>query len=208
VTAPTTAGLVLAAGEGRRFGGPKAPYVLDGERLVDRAVRLLREAGCDPVVVVLGAWVGDVPGADVVVNDDWPTGMGSSLRRGLDHLASADATENRASDVAPAGGVDRVLVTLVDLPGLTVEAAARIAATPSDDPREVLASATYDRVRGHPVLLGRTHWHGVATSAVGDRGARAYLAEHDVTLVEVGDVASGDDLDTLDTPPSPAPNTL
>jgi CTP:molybdopterin cytidylyltransferase MocA len=85
----TTAGLVLAAGEGRRFGGPKAPYVLDGERLVDRAVRVLREASCDPVVVVLGAWVGDVPDADVVLNDQWRSGMGSSLCRGLEHLGDA-----------------------------------------------------------------------------------------------------------------------
>ena len=38
----TTAGLVLAAGAGVRFGGPKAPVVVDGERLVDRAARLLR----------------------------------------------------------------------------------------------------------------------------------------------------------------------
>jgi len=204
MTPPTTAGLVLAAGEGRRFGGPKAPYVLDGERLVDRAVRLLRDAGCDPVVVVLGAWVGDVPGAVVVVNDDWPTGMGSSLRRGLDHLASGDADseeELATSDglvpdgVGQAVGVDRVLVTLVDLPGLTVEAVRRIAATASRDPGDVLACATYDGVRGHPVLLGRAHWHGVAASAVGDRGARAYLAEQAVTLVEVGDVATGDDVD-------------
>ena len=64
-----TAGLVLAAGEGRRFGGPKAPYVLDGVRLVDRAVALLRDAGCDPVLVVLGAWIDDVPDAVVVVNE-------------------------------------------------------------------------------------------------------------------------------------------
>ena len=196
-----TAGLVLAAGEGRRFGGPKAPYVLDGERLVDRAVRILRAAGCDPVLVVLGAWVGDVPGAVVVVNDDWPTGMGSSLRRGLDHLAS-DSLGAHGGDPTPA--VDRVLVTLVDLPGLTVEAVTQIAATPSDDPREVLASATYDGVRGHPVLLGRAHWPGVAASAVGDRGARTYLAERPVTLVEVGDVATGDDLDA----PPTSPNAL
>ena len=175
-----TAGLVLAAGEGRRFGGPKAPFVLDGERLVDRAVRVLREAGCEPVTVVLGAWVGDVPGADVVVNDDWPTGMGSSLRRGLEHLGP---------------DVDIALVTLVDLPGLTAEAVRRLVAAESADPRESLASATYDGVRGHPVLLGRAHWAGVTASATGDRGARAYLAEHEVQLVEVGDVATGDDLD-------------
>jgi nicotine blue oxidoreductase len=54
----TTAGLVLAAGEGKRFGGPKAPYVHNGERLVDRAVSVLANAGCNPVFVVLGAWLG------------------------------------------------------------------------------------------------------------------------------------------------------
>ncbi|HEY5135323.1 MAG TPA: NTP transferase domain-containing protein [Candidatus Nanopelagicales bacterium] len=191
---PITAGLVLAAGEGRRFGGPKAPVVVDGERLVDRAVRILREAGCDPVVVVLGAWVGDVPGAVLVVNEDWPTGMGSSLRCGLEHLASVDADDGRHAS-GPRRAVDVVLVTLVDLPGLTTEAVRRIAAAAGDDPREVLAAATYDGVRGHPVLLGRSHWSGVAMSAVGDRGARTYLAEHDVIPVEVADVAQGDDLD-------------
>lgn len=176
--APTaTAGLVLAAGEGRRFGGPKACYVLDGERLVDRAVRVLRAASCAPVVVVLGAWVGEVPGADVLVNADWANGMGSSLRRGLEHLGTVE-------------DVDRVVVTLVDLPGLTAEAVRRVTGSGA-----ALASATYDGVRGHPVLIGREHWAGVVASATGDQGARAYLAAHDVTLVEVGDVASGTDLD-------------
>jgi CTP:molybdopterin cytidylyltransferase MocA len=185
----TTAGLVLAAGEGRRFGGPKAPFVLDGERLVDRAVRLLREASCDPVVVVLGAWVGEVPDADVVLNEQWRSGMGSSLCRGLAHLEDA---------------ADRVIVTLVDLPGLTVEAVQRLAALEHEDPREALASATYDGVRGHPVLLGRAHWAGIAATATGDRGARVYLADHAVTLVEVADVATGDDLDHPPTSRAPS----
>jgi molybdenum cofactor cytidylyltransferase/nicotine blue oxidoreductase len=192
----TTAGLVLAAGEGRRFGGPKAPYVLDGERLVDRAVRLLRTASCDPVVVVLGAWVGDVPDADVVLNDQWRSGMGSSLCRGLEHLGDA------ADD--PGQAADRVVVTLVDLPGLTVEAVQRLTALEHEDPREALASATYDGVRGHPVLLGRAHWAGIAATATGDRGARVYLADHAVTLVEVADVATGDDLDHPPTSRAPS----
>ena len=70
------AGLVLAAGEGRRFGGPKALAVLDGERLVDRAVTLLARAGLTPVVVVSGAIELTVPGATVVPNPLWPSGMG------------------------------------------------------------------------------------------------------------------------------------
>jgi hypothetical protein len=78
------AGIVLAAGGGRRFGGPKAVAEVGGERLVDRACRVLREGGCAPVIAVLGAAV--VPGAgadDVVVNPEWADGMGSSLRAGL-----------------------------------------------------------------------------------------------------------------------------
>ena len=50
-----TAGVLLAAGEGRRFGGPKALVELDGELFVERGVRLLADGGCDEVVVVLGA---------------------------------------------------------------------------------------------------------------------------------------------------------
>ena len=173
-----SAGLVLAAGAGRRFGGPKAPYVLDGRRLVDRAVEVLASAGCDPVLVVLGAWVGDVPGALVVDNPDWDEGMGSSLRAGL---VAAQALD-----------VERLVVTLVDLPGLTVEAIQRVLAADGE-----LVSATYGGRRGHPVVLGRRHWQGVAETAHGDTGARSYLAKHEdeLALVEVGDLASGEDLD-------------
>lgn len=168
------AGLVLAAGAGHRFGRPKAPYVHGGERLVDRAVRVLREGGCEPVVVVLGAWVGAVPGADVVVNEDWTHGMGSSLRCGLRALSDQE----------------RAVLTLVDLPGLTSAAVQRVRAA-----GDALVQATYDGRRGHPVILGREHWDGVIELAAGDRGARDYLARHAVRLVEVGDVASGEDLD-------------
>jgi nicotine blue oxidoreductase len=175
VTAPL--GLVLAAGAGRRLGGPKAPLVVGGERLVDRAVRVLREGGCDPVLVVLGAWVGDVPDATVVINAEWASGLGSSLRAGL-----------RAAEGHPDS--DRALVTLVDLPGLTGAAVARVAAHPGD-----LVAASYAGRRGHPVALGRDHWAAIIRQATGDRGARDYLHTTDVALVEVGDVATGEDLD-------------
>jgi len=172
-----TAGLVLAAGEGKRFGGPKAPFVYEGERLVDRSVRVLREGGCDPIVVVLGAWVGEVPNAEIVVNGDWASGMGSSLQVGLAALPD---------------DVDAVLVTLVDLPGLTGEA---ISALTDGADVETLTAAQFGGKRANPVVLGRTHWTGVAESAVGDQGARAYLADRDVRLVPLDELANGDDLD-------------
>jgi CTP:molybdopterin cytidylyltransferase MocA len=176
----TTAGLVLAAGSGSRYGQPKAPVVLDGERLVDRAVRVLTEGGCDPVLVVLGAWVGEVDGADIVVNDAWPEGMGSSLREGLRTLTERS-------------GVEAVVVTLVDLPGLTAEAIRRVAATA---PEALVVQATYSGERGHPVRLSRELWAQAIDVAHGDEGARRLLrGREDVVLVEVGDVADGYDVD-------------
>lgn len=173
------AGIVLAAGEGRRFGSPKAPYVHDGERLVDRAVRICRESGCDPVFVVLGAWIDDVPGAVLVVNERWQEGMGSSLRAGL--TAALSEPE-----------IERVLITLVDLPGMTAQALQRVAASDS-----ALAQGCFDGQRGHPVLLGRPHWVGAIAMAQADRGARDYLRAHEgqIDFVEIADVASGTDLD-------------
>lgn len=174
------AGLVLAAGAGQRFGGPKAVAEIDGERLVDRAVRVLLDGGADPAYVVSGAVPLDVPRAVVVANPDWADGIGSSLRAGLQALPAE---------------VDAVVVVLVDQPGLTADAVARLVSS-ADGPSTV-ASATYDGVLGHPVTLGRDHWAEVARLAVGDTGARPFLAANPglVTLVECADVSSVDDVD-------------
>ena len=177
-------GLVLAAGAGRRFGGPKAGLDLDGERWVDRSARVLREGGADPVVVVVGAIALDVPGADSVVdNPAWTEGMGSSLRAGLGCPTLADCSA--------------VVVLLVDQPGVAAEAVRRLVAAHASGAG--LAIATYAGERGHPVLIGRMHWAGVIESAVGDRGARTYLAEHPHLVQQVPCDGMGDAAD-IDTP--------
>src|SRR3954454_17272575 len=112
------AGLVLAAGGGRRYGMPKALVEYEGGLWVERAVRTAA-AVCDPVLVVLGAravdvWRGaDLSGATVLANADWESGMASSLRTGLDGL--------RGWPTGGLGGqeIDAVLVQLVDMPGMT-----------------------------------------------------------------------------------------
>ena len=179
------AALVLAAGGGRRYGMPKALVEYEGSLLVERAVRTAR-AVCDPVLVVLGAQAVDVwrradlDGATVLANRDWETGMASSLRTGLDGLRGFPGT------------VDAALVTLVDMPGMTPAALQRMTAHAAPD---ALAVATYDGVRGHPVLLGREHWAGVAATATGDEGARRYLAAHAVAEVDCTGLADPVDLD-------------
>jgi molybdenum cofactor cytidylyltransferase/nicotine blue oxidoreductase len=185
VEAPVVGAVVLAAGAGRRYGMPKALVEYEGSLLVERAVRTAR-AVCDPVLVVLGAQAVDVwrradlDGATVLANKDWESGMASSLRTGLDGLRGWPGT------------VDAAVVLLVDMPGMTPAALQRLAAHAAPD---ALATATYDGVRGHPVLLGREHWAGVAETAAGDEGARRYLAAHDVTEVDCTGLADPTDLD-------------
>lgn len=177
-------GLLLAAGAGRRMGGPKALVRdPDGTSWLVRAVTALVDGGCDGVTVVLGAAADEaralVPhGTDVVVADDWDDGMGASLRAGLGALGRA---------------VDAALVSLVDLPDVGADVVARVLAAGAGP--GVLARAAYDGRPGHPVLLGRDHWDAIAASASGDRGARDYLAAHEVALVPCGDLATGRDVD-------------
>ena len=110
---------------------------------------------------------------------DWAEGMGASLRAGLEALGPAPTTMRCSSRwwTCPTS-------TPPSSPG----------ASPPRRTRR-LARAAYDGVPGHPVLLGRDHWAGVVASAAGDRGARDYLAAHDVDLVECGDLATGVDVD-------------
>ena len=173
------AGVILAAGAGRRMGGPKAVIEIEGVRLVDRAVENFKSAGIDTVFVVLGAWIGEVKGAEIIVNADWESGMASSLQSALRHV----------TEIAE---IDSVLISLVDLPGLTAQAIAEIAKTARD-----VVVATYKEVPGHPAKFARAHWAGIMASAHGNIGARDYLAgRNDIHHLRLDDLADGTDVDT------------
>ncbi|WP_067478105.1 nucleotidyltransferase family protein [Actinomadura hibisca] len=175
------AGLLLAAGEGSRLGRPKALVELHGERLVDRGVRTLREGGCSPVLVVAGAATVEVIGAVVVPNDDWRSGMGSSLRAGLAALPP---------------GCPAVVVALVDQPLVTPRAVGRLIEAYEAGAR--VAVATYGGRPRNPVLFAAEHFAAVAEAARGDVGAREFLRAHPdlVTPVPCDGVAAPDDIDT------------
>ena len=176
-------GLLLAAGGGRRFGGPKAPYVHHGERLVDRGVRLLREAGCQEVVVVLGAWVGEVADATVVVNSEWESGQASSLLKGLGSLPV---------------GAERVCVLLVDQIGMTSEVISRVIDSP-----EGMVAAGFGDLFSPPLAFTRDHFiplmtdlrQALSDGKRSDSGARHYFQEAGGLILQVDDLALLEDLD-------------
>ena len=178
-------GLLLAAGEGRRMGMPKALVRDDdGTSWLRRSLAAMRDGGCAEITVVLGAGAAEARllldgSVHAVIAGDWAEGMGASLRTGLRALGDADT--------------DAVVVSLVDLPDVGAEVVRRLLDLATDP--GVLARAAYDGEPGHPVLLGHDHWAGVLATARGDRGARDYLTEHEVLLVECGDLATGRDRD-------------
>jgi len=208
------AGVLLAAGEGSRFGQPKALVELDGQTLAERGVNLLRAGGTDPVIVVTGAAQVELSGIHTVYNEQWRTGMGSSLRTALRALAAADHSEGtRRSEgtghcagerdpSAPAlppdvaADVGAVVVALVDQPLVGAAAVARLIAAYRGGAS--VAVAAYQGRPRNPVLLAREHWPEVIATATGDQGARAFLrARADlVTLIECGDTGRPDDIDT------------
>jgi len=187
----TVCGVVLAAGAGTRFGGPKAlarggggEGEGEGEPWSAKAVRTLRDAGCDPVFVVVGAAADEAaalvpPDAVVVRADDWHRGLSASVRAGLGAATASPAVA--------------ALVIPVDVPDLPASACRRVMRGAAAD---ALRQATYRGSPGHPALIGRAHWSAVAAQVAGDRGAGAYLAAHGAIAVECADLWHGRDRDT------------
>jgi CTP:molybdopterin cytidylyltransferase MocA len=175
------AGVLLAAGQGSRFGQPKALVELDGQTLAERGVNTLLAGGADPIFVVTGAARVELDGIHTVYNEQWRTGMGSSLRAALRALPP---------------DVDAAVVALADQPLVGAEAVARLIAAYRAG--AAVAVAAYAGKPRNPVLLAREHWPEVIATATGDQGARAFLrARPDlVTLIECGDTGRPDDIDT------------
>ena len=192
----SVAGVLLAAGEGSRFGQPKALVMLNGLTLAERGVAMLRSGGADPVLVITGAAPVGIPGISAVHNEHYRTGMGSSLRVALHALSAppADAGDATAPPLAPDAGA--VVVALADQPLIGPEAVTRLIAAYRGGAS--VAVAAYQGRPRNPVLLAREHWPEVIALATGDQGARAFLRSRPelVTLVECGDVGRPDDIDT------------
>ena len=176
-------GLILAAGKGSRFGGPKQLAHLHGRPLLEHAVRAMTASPVGRVVVVLGSGADDViaqvdlHGAEPVVCERWEEGQSASLAFGLGELSECDA----------------IVVTLGDLPNLSTNAIRRVIAARSDGAEAV--RATYAGEPGHPVLLERELFERLRDVS-GDHGARNLLLSVSQREVPCDDLGGGEDIDT------------
>jgi molybdenum cofactor cytidylyltransferase len=180
------AGVVLAAGDGSRFGGPKQLAELHGRALVEHALDALAAVPTvERIVVVLGARAeqirtgADLSGTEIVVAPNWESGISASLQAGIAAVDTAEAA----------------LVTLADQPMITPQVIAAVIGR-IDGPAPA-ARATYDGRPGHPVLIKRELFAEVL-ELEGDAGAGDLLELAGVAKVECGRLASDHDVDTRD----------
>lgn len=156
------AAVILAAGASRRLGEPKQLVRLEEETLLERAVRVAAQAGCSPILVVLGAssetilaQIAFLP-AEIVLNPEWEEGMASSLRAGIHALPA----QTRG-----------VLLLTCDQPTVTAAHLQRLA---SNAPTEPVASRYADK-HGVPAYFPATTFAELLQLS-GDQGARRLLA--------------------------------
>ncbi|GAP05977.1 probable selenium-dependent hydroxylase accessory protein YqeC [Anaerolinea thermolimosa] len=183
------AGVVLAAGAGERLGKPKQLLPWEGVPLVRRAVESALHAGLDPVIVVCGAYSGEVAGAlqglpvKIVRNDRWQDGQGTSVSAGVRELLKEDRCGGAIFLLADQPFVNQdVIQALVHRHATTLEA--------------VIAP----RVKGqrtNPVLFDRRTFSDLG-ALTGKAGGRQVMDRWPPTFVEWEDERLLIDIDTLD----------
>ena len=169
------AALVLAAGAGRRAGGPKALLRLSGRTFLERAVEAFRHPYAARVYAVLGheaervrREAGPLGGVSILENPAYETGMLSSVLVGL--------------EAAERDGMDAVLMHPVDHPFIDPTTLARV--VDGLQGGGVIVVPSWDRRRGHPAGFARAAWPALRTASP-DEGARAVLARHPEWVVHV-----------------------
>jgi molybdenum cofactor cytidylyltransferase len=179
------AGIVLAAGGSTRIGRPKMLLPVGVGTLLSAAVAPLLEAGLDRVVVVLGdrpeevrrgARLPEDPRIVLVVCPDWRAGMASSLKRGLEACADADA----------------VVVALGDQPGVTADRVRMVTAAFGSG--RDLVVPVHRGIPAHPVLFGRSLFSELEALS-GDVGAREVVRRHEGEAVRI-EIEPLPDIDT------------
>lgn len=173
--------VVLAAGASKRLGEPKQLVMLGTETLLERSVRVAREAGCSPVVVVVGAYYPQVLANNIlgdvvtVINDKWEEGMSSSIRLGVRTLGFV------------AKNAEGVLLMTCDQPAVTVKHLLHLTS------RVEVKASRYAGKNGVPAFFPAKYFDKLM-ELKGDVGARQLLAEARYEELENGEL----DVDTLE----------
>jgi molybdenum cofactor cytidylyltransferase len=183
--------IILAAGASRRLGRPKQLLELDGETLLARTIRMAREGGADPVLVVLGADAQAISAAAplnevvTVMNPEWQEGMGSSLRAGVRALLSCCCD-------APGA-----ILLVCDQPRLDAAHIRKLLESFEKSSGAAAVASVYSGARGIPAVFPCGLFRRLL-AIEGDKGARGILADPRCAIAEVPFAGGEIDIDSPD----------
>lgn len=184
-----TALIILAAGDSSRMGKPKQLLIHEGQTLLETVVQSGLSSGCNPIVVVLGAFANEIKAKHdfqaltYVINENWKTGMSSSIVAGLSALAEKSFT------------LDQVILSVADQPFMTNKILHQLILKQQETGKGIIA-CRYQHTAGVPVLFSSTYFQQLS-QLHGDEGAKKLLLQYpdDVSTIdfEQGHI----DIDTL-----------
>jgi molybdenum cofactor cytidylyltransferase len=173
--------VVVAAGESSRLGRPKQLLPFRETTLLGAAIAAVKGAAPRRLMVVLGARAAEIrrsaEGADMVENAEWRTGLGSSLRAGLERM----------------DGADGAVVALCDQPLVPGRHFAALRAAFESRPGHIVASS-YEGITGVPAIFPRKLFEELRTLEGGARG----LIERHPAVVRLACPEAAVDVDTED----------
>ena len=182
--------VVLSAGESSRMGRPKALLPIQGQKFIERIIRVIAQSRVGRTIVVLGHQADQLRGqiehlpVEVVINPDYRSGQLSSLQAAIRHISNDDRC-------------DGMLVHLVDHP--FIDAALVDALIESFfETKKMIVVPRYKGKRGHPVIFSRELF-GELLNAPLDQGAKAVVNAHRQETLEIEWQDEGITLD-IDTP--------
>ena len=181
--------IILAAGASRRLGQPKQLVRIAGEGLLARTLRIVREAECEPVLVVLGAHreeiaaVVDLSEVEVILNPDWEQGIATSIQAGIRALQGVDPDSNAA------------FILVCDQPRLTAEHLRKLVDAHVRAGEQAIVASGYAGTSGIPAIFPASQFTSLLALR-GDAGARQLLRTPGNFLVTVEFQEGEIDIDT------------
>lgn len=184
------AAVVLAAGESRRMGCPKALLPIEGQTFIERIVTALGDAGLEKIFVVLGhnaetmaQKIAHLP-VTVLVNRDYPMGQLSSLQVAVRYLRADQDCQG-------------ILVHLVDHPYIDPRLVKLLAARFAESGKLIVVPS-FGGKRGHPVIFARSLFDELLDAPL-EQGAKVVVNAHRAETLEINTADEGITLD-IDTP--------
>ena len=182
--------VVLSAGESSRMGRPKALLPIQGQKFIERIIRVIGQSRVGRTIVVLGHHAEQLRGqiehlpVEVVINPDYRSGQLSSLQVAIRHIRDDDRC-------------DGMLVHLVDHPFIDVALVDALIES-FFETKKMIVVPSYKGKRGHPVIFSRELF-GELLNAPLDQGAKAVVNAHRQETLEIEWHDEGITLD-IDTP--------